>query len=503
MTHHLGRQAAIGLIAATAVLATGCSPSAGRDKAGGPGEPAVLTMASTAGGPGYSPVLDYFHRRIDELSGGNLRLNVVYSWGNFAPDAEEKVVRDVAAGKVDVTTVGTRIFDTLGVTSFQALQAPLLIDSYALQDAVIKSDVPAQMLLGLDGLGVAGIGLLPAQLAKPIAVAKPLLSPADWQGIMFQAYRSDVQTAAIQALGATPTDTLGGLEEGLKNGQIQGYAKSLLALQVNATERLAPHVTANVNLWPEMVALLANPASLARLTDEQRGWLRQAAADTIAQPASLVDVEAQLVPEVCLAGARLADASDADLAALRLAFEPIYADLENDAQTKAYIDKIEALKTSTTPEPRLTIPSGCAELVSGGTASNPLAGTWATAKVSQSDWVKAFIVAGFSEEDSHQLFNGMGTGAEQSGQVFLTFDHGHFTERQSGDGHELVVANQGTYKVGPNGTFDLITGGIETFGYVLSDDTLKLHLVSVVCPSDCGPPVGPTLYGSFPFTRSN
>jgi len=161
------------------------------------------------------------------------------------------------------------------------------------------------------------------------------------------------------------------------------------------------------------------------------------------------------------------------------------------------------LKSSTTAEPGLTIPSGCTELAAGGPATDPLSGTWATARVSQSEWVKAFIAAGFSEVDAHQLFNGLGTGAEQYAQDFLTFDHGHFTEHQSGDGHELTGGNQGTYKVGPDGTFDLITDVVETYAYVVTGDTLTLHLVKAVCPGDCGPPIGATLYGSFPFTRSN
>lgn len=131
---------------------------------------------------------------------------------------------------------------------------------------------------------------------------------------------------------------------------------------------------------------------------------------------------------------------------------------------------------------------------------DPLAGTWTTAKVTQSEWVKAFIAAGFSEKDAHQNFNGLGGGAEQYGQIILTFDNGRFTELQSGDGHEPVIGNKANYTVGTGGTFDLVTTG-ETFGYVVSGDTLQLHFVTADCSPNCGPPVGPTLYTSFPFTK--
>jgi hypothetical protein len=35
----------------------------------------------------------------------------------------------IGAGKVDLGWVGTRVFDTLGVASFQAVTAPMLIDN--------------------------------------------------------------------------------------------------------------------------------------------------------------------------------------------------------------------------------------------------------------------------------------------------------------------------------------------------------------------------------------
>ena len=74
------------------------------------------------------------------------------------------------------------MFDTLGVTGFQALKAPMLIDSYPLQQAVIASDIPGEMLAGLDELGVSGIAVLADGLRKPIAVKHPVLGLGDCAG---------------------------------------------------------------------------------------------------------------------------------------------------------------------------------------------------------------------------------------------------------------------------------------------------------------------------------
>jgi TRAP-type transport system periplasmic protein len=352
------RLATVALAVIAAVVAGGCSgDGAGGDKAGGSGEPVVLRMANTASNLEYFPAIADFVGRVRERSGGNVRIEVVDKWGRFAADGEQQVVRAVATGQVDLGHAGTRVFDTMGVTGFQALQAPMLIDSYALQRAVLEGGIPREMLQGLDRVGVVGLGVLGGGLSKPIAVKKPLLGLADWRGITFGTYKSEVQAQAIRSLGATPLEAFGiARDQALQDGKLQAFELFLLAYQLNTYEGLAPYVTANVNLWPQTEVLLANPGRLAALTGQQRGWLQQAATDVAVGRA---DPDAQLPTSMCKSGARFANASQADLAALRTAFAPVYASLEQDPKTKAFIKQIQALKQSTPAGAPLAIPAGC------------------------------------------------------------------------------------------------------------------------------------------------
>src|SRR5215213_9179858 len=127
------RLAALILAVAATVAGTACSAGGddGDDKAGGGGPPVELRLANTGGEIAQTPAVEYFVERVDEFSGGKVRIEVVDQWAEFASDAEQQVVNDVAAGEVDLGWVGSRVFDTLGVESFQALTAPMLIDSYA------------------------------------------------------------------------------------------------------------------------------------------------------------------------------------------------------------------------------------------------------------------------------------------------------------------------------------------------------------------------------------
>jgi hypothetical protein len=376
----------------------------------------------------------------------------------------------------------------------------MLIDSYALQDAVIKSEVPAQMLAGLQEAGVVGLGVLANGLRRPIAVKGPLLGPADWSGIIFDASRSQGQAQAVRALGARSTDVIGAaLTERLKNGEVQGAENNLLVYQVNGRAFAAPYVTANVTLWPKMTALLANPDSFSRLTVEQREWLRRAAHDATMASTGLFEQEDGIVADVCRAGARLANASEADLAALRQAFVPVYTSLEQDPQTKSFIQRIEALKQVTPAGPALTIPADCTGSPSGSqTTNDPIAGTWTTGKITESDWVRAFIANGGSEKGGHASFSNI----KRYLVVILTFQDGEFNEYQRIDGGPPVHSNQGPYVIGNDGTLSLgqdEAGCTETDRIDMRGDTLRLH-VAMRCPDNN--PIGPTLYASFPFTRS-
>ena len=357
------RVAALILAATAAVTVVGCSfrGESGADKAGGSREPLVLRMANTNGQLDFTPTVVAFVDRVEELSGGDLRIEPVNDWGDSDSDAEQQVVKDVAAGEIDLGWVGTRVFDTLDLKSFQALTAPMLIDSYALESAVIESGITEQMMRGLDGLGVAALGVLPDGLRKPTGVSRPIVSPADWRGIAFGTLSSAGQVEAIRALGATPEQAFGNEREArLQSGTLQGFETSIWIHQHNpALTRLAPYMTSNVTLWPQMDVLLANPARLEALTGEQRGWLKEAARDAATRSAVLAATDGRALTDSCTAGARFAEASDADLAALRRAFRPVYAGLRRQAATREFLARIEALKQSMPAQAGLTIPTEC------------------------------------------------------------------------------------------------------------------------------------------------
>jgi TRAP-type transport system periplasmic protein len=348
-------------LAVTAVA--GCSASAAGDKAGGPaGGPVVLRMASTPSGLSDVPPVADFVRRVRALSGGSVQITVTNQWGLYVPGAEAQVVRAVAADTVDLGWAGSRVFDTIGVPALGALSVPMLIDSYPLENAILKSAMPARMLAGLSRLQVTGLAVLGDVLRRPIGVRRPLLAPADWRGLSIGTYRSGAQEQAIRALGATPVVAFGPYRtRDVEAGHIQGFELDVQRYVTQGLAAIARYVTANVVLWPQFDVLFANPARLASLTPQQRAWLQQAAADTSRDSVTLVAGQnSGYIRQACAMGARVATATPADLAALRQSLSVVYRSLEADPQTSAFLRQIQALKKATPPGPAPAIPAGCA-----------------------------------------------------------------------------------------------------------------------------------------------
>jgi TRAP-type C4-dicarboxylate transport system substrate-binding protein len=425
------------VVAATAVILVHRSESAVAVERA---DHAVLTMASAYASLGYEPAVQDFVTRLVEISRGALRIEVIDEWGGGArTDAEGEVVDAVRTGKADLGWVGTRVLDTLGVRSFQALTAPMLIDSHAVQRAVIGSDIPDRMLKGLDNLSLTGLGVLAGGLRKPIAVNRPLLEPADWAGITFQTFPSDGQTDALRALGATPSMVSGaGLDDDLDMDRIEAFEKNLRIYALNGTAPRAPYVSANVNLWPETSVLLANPQLLSSLSQAQQRWLHVAAADAAANSTNLADTDSDLVTPLCRRGARFADATEAQLTDLRRAFAPVYARLQHDRQTSAFMADIEALKSTVHAQP-LGIPQGCTG--PAPTARTPLPGP-APDDASVLNGVYrvdlfygALVVLGIGQADARAI----------AATHTLTLSNGRWSRRS--DGPEESLGCSGSYVV--------------------------------------------------------
>src|SRR5829696_8784835 len=179
MHRRLSLTRAFTLLAAVAVaLAVSACSGSGVDKAGGTRtEPPVrLTLADHEDGPHD---VQFWIEEVQRRSGGSLAIQVTNRWREEDIEYDKGTIADVQAGKVQLAKVAARAYDTVGVTSFQPLLAPLLIDNQTLEQGVLESDLAGQMLAGTSKLGLVGLAVLPTNLRKPLGLSRPLMAVED------------------------------------------------------------------------------------------------------------------------------------------------------------------------------------------------------------------------------------------------------------------------------------------------------------------------------------
>ena len=334
MRTHLDAVVAVG--AAVMAVAAGCV-GAGDDRAGGKPEPTALTLTMANGL--YRPEeLQPFADEVARLSGGKMRIEFRDRWLGWPwRRPESAVINDVAAGKADLGSVGSRAWDDVGVSSFNALHAPLLVDSYALQAEVLESGIPDEMLKALEPLRLVGLGILPGPLRKPLGAERPFTQPADFRGQRIGITESRVARETLRTLGATAI----AVPAGARIDGFDGIEQQVESIESNTYDAAAKYLTTNINLWPRPLVLFMNEAAYAALEPVQRDVLREAVRNALSETlAATRSRERDAAAVLCRRGVSFVVATPADISTLREALAPVYRELERDDQTRAFIARI-------------------------------------------------------------------------------------------------------------------------------------------------------------------
>ena len=265
------------LLAVPAALLAGCGSSANKATGARELKPVVLTLANWQ--IGDSDVGEWT-RAVERLSDGAVRIEIRGGWRRDELENDRGTLGDVRAGRIDIGHIPARAWDTLGVGSFRALDAPLLVDSLELQERVVTSDVGAGMLDGVRAAGVEPLVLMPGPLRRPVGMSNELLGPADYRGALIGLRPSALQEATMRALGARVARypafrTLDGAD---------GTELDIAALDLDTDVywEQARSVTTNVVLWPRATTLVMNRERWTGLTDAQRAVLQDAARAAVA-----------------------------------------------------------------------------------------------------------------------------------------------------------------------------------------------------------------------------
>jgi TRAP-type C4-dicarboxylate transport system substrate-binding protein len=357
------------LVAALVVAGCSCSSLSAGTKAGGADPPVTLRIGS-ADVPGRQSAdeIETFAASVDRLSSGRLRIQPVYEKeGVSLHDWDQRVAGKVIGGSLDLGLVPARAWDTLGVTSLRALQAPYLITSVSLLGEVVSDPMTGQMLAGLPA-DVTGLTIMPEGLRHLFGVREPVRSPADVDGSRVRAPHSDVSYAILRALGAQPDDFPDASPA--RDGGTLRAAESSFAYGLTLPERTV--ATGDLVLYPKTNVLVANSRAFRRMSPEQRRVLREAARQAQRKVVAALRTDADYARAYCRNGGAIVLIGAAGVHQFEETAGPIYNRLNADRPTAELIERIRVLKWSAPADPSVAACDGPSPTVtpSGSTVAN-------------------------------------------------------------------------------------------------------------------------------------
>lgn len=350
----------VGLIIAALALALGaaaCDDDDDGDDAGGSdgGEVAAASMTlayvTTEQHP-YGIAVNHFIEQVTEQSGGAITITGHPSYGGDIP-----LLADVRSGTVEMATVSSAVWDNAGVNAFQALQAPFLITNYDIEKGVLSSEdgtglgeIAQDMLTRMEeeaGGDLKGLAIHEGGLRSPLGREKPLVSPADFEGLKIRAVESKVMSEGLKALGAEPSPLpLPDVFQALQSGTVDGMEANTGLTAGFKYYEVADYFTGNVVFWPFPTVMVINKDVWDGLDETQQGIIEGAAAGT---PGFILDTLSggsdPFAQNLANCGLEFVEASAEDKAALEEAGQSAITALsETDANTGEFIERIQAVK---------------------------------------------------------------------------------------------------------------------------------------------------------------
>ncbi|MFG1627531.1 TRAP transporter substrate-binding protein [Kribbella sp. NPDC049227] len=336
------------LVLALLGAAVACSDDAPETKAEADASPVTIQVGTAdddPDSPGGIAIMKLVEL-VRTSSDGNLLLYPVWqASGEESVEWDQKIARMVKEKQLGMGMVPARAWDTEGVSTFRALNAPFLVTSDALADKIVtSSDLSTELMSGLEKAGVMGLTLLPESPRHAFGFRHPLVRVEDYNLQTIRTPRSALNEATFRALGGKPVDiTDSSFVQGVADGSMAGVESGfLLARGLPAPSTAAGNVTFN----EKVNTLVINPEVYAGLSEDNRTVLQTAVKDLQEWVLTNRTTETANAVAFCNLGGKIVTAGAADLAALTKAVQPVYAELAKDAKAQAQIERIRTLKQS-------------------------------------------------------------------------------------------------------------------------------------------------------------
>ena len=257
------------LLGALALLVTGC---------GGKSTDVVIRLAHTldTSHPVHT-AMEHMAQELETASGGTMQIKI-YSGGQLG--SERETIELLQLGAVDMVKTSTSPLEGF-IPGMAVFGIPYVFRGEEHFWNVLNGEVGKELLeLGVDKK-LRGLCYYDAGSRSFYTKDKPINSPADLKGLKIRVQNSRTSIKMIEAMGGAATPiAFGELYTALEQGVVDGAENNAPSLLTSRHYEVCKFYSLDEHTMVPDVVLISTE-TWDRLTEEQRGWLQDAADESV------------------------------------------------------------------------------------------------------------------------------------------------------------------------------------------------------------------------------
>jgi tripartite ATP-independent transporter DctP family solute receptor len=252
-----------------AVLISGCDPNSTETR---------LTLAHSLE-PTHTvhQAMLFMDGRLRDLSGGSMRLDI---YPSAQLGTEREAIELLQIGSLAMTKVSAAPLESF-VPAMRIFNLPYLFRDHAHYLAVLDSDIGLELLLAPVTARLRGLGYYDAGSRSFYTTDRPVMTPADLDGLKIRVQQSQTAMQMVQALGGSPTPiSFGELYTALQQGVVDGAENNAPSFYTSGHYEVARYYTLDEHTAvPDLV--LISTRVWESLDESERAWLQQAVDESV------------------------------------------------------------------------------------------------------------------------------------------------------------------------------------------------------------------------------
>lgn len=215
--------------------------------------------------------------RCNEISGGELQIQI-YAGGQLG--SEQQCVELLQIGSLAITKVSAAVMESF-TDDYKVLGLPYIFRDQEHGFKVLDGEIGKELLLSTENKWLRGLCFYDAGSRSFYTIDKPIKHPDDLKGMKIRVMKSKTAMDMVQSLGGSPTPiSWGELYTALQSGVVDGAENNPPSFYTSHHYEVCKYYSLDEHTSVPDVLIISQHI-WNDLTEEEKGWMQQAADDSV------------------------------------------------------------------------------------------------------------------------------------------------------------------------------------------------------------------------------